>query len=63
MCGRSLDTGLPLLERVMKPNILDPKWKYVPASQTNIAATFKRIRKEMEKQKEASNVTTFRKAK
>jgi hypothetical protein len=47
----------------MKPNILDPKWKYVPASQTNIAATFKRIRKEMEKQKEASNVTTLRKAK
>lgn len=47
----------------MKPNILDPKWKYVPASQTNIAATFKRIKKELAKQKEACNVTTLRKAK
>ena len=28
------------------PNILDPKFKYVPAAQTDIAQTFKRIRRE-----------------
>ena len=28
------------------PNILDPKFKYVPAAKTDIAATFKRVRKE-----------------
>ena len=34
------------------PNILDPKFKYVPAAKTDIAVTFKRIKREMaEKQK------------
>ncbi len=41
----------------MKPaSILDPKFRYVPARDTNIAKTFSRIRREMaeaEKQKAA----------
>lgn len=28
-------------------NILDPKFKYVPAAQTDIGKTFKRIRKQL----------------
>lgn len=30
-----------------KPSLLDPKFKYVPASQTNVARTFARIRREL----------------
>lgn len=30
----------------MKPNILDPRWKYVPSSKTDIRRTFARIRRE-----------------
>ncbi len=29
-------------------SLLDPKWKYVPAAETNIRETFKRARKEIE---------------
>ena len=29
-------------------NILDPKFKYVPAAKQNLSATFKRIRREQE---------------
>jgi hypothetical protein len=29
------------------PNILDPKFKYVPAARTSVAETFKRVRKQM----------------
>jgi hypothetical protein len=32
-----------------KANWKDPNWKYVPASQTNIAETIARVKKEMEK--------------
>ncbi len=28
-------------------SLMDPKWKYIPASRTNVAATFARIRREM----------------
>lgn len=31
----------------MKPNILDPKFKYVPAAATDVAKTFERVRREM----------------
>jgi hypothetical protein len=34
-------------------SILDPTFKYVPASHTNIAETFKRIRREQKAQAEA----------
>ena len=32
----------------MKPNILNPDWQYTNAASTDVAATFKRIRKEQE---------------
>lgn len=32
----------------MKPNILDPKFKYVPAAATDVSKTFARVRKEMQ---------------
>lgn len=34
-------------------NILDPRFKYIPAARTNVAATFARIRKEMKAKEEA----------
>ncbi len=34
----------------MKPDILNPKWQYIPSHKTNISETFKRIRREMRKQ-------------
>ena len=27
-------------------SLMDPTWKYIPASRTNVAATFARIRRE-----------------
>ena len=33
-------------------NILDPRFKYVPAAATDVAKTFKRIRKEQREQAE-----------
>ena len=42
----------------MKADILNPKWKYVPASKTSVSATFKRIRREQEaaKQKQLDRI-------
>ncbi len=37
----------------MKPNILNPKWKYVPAAATSVKATFARVRREMAAQQKA----------
>ena len=34
-----------------RPNILDPKFRYVPAAATDIRKTFARVRAEMAKQK------------
>ena len=34
----------------MKRSILDPSFKYVAASKTDVAATFRRVRREMEAQ-------------
>jgi len=31
----------------MQPSILDPRFKYVPSAKTNIAKTFKRIKREL----------------
>lgn len=28
-------------------SLMDPKWKYIPASRTDVAATFARIRREL----------------
>lgn len=39
----------------MNKSILDPEFKYVPSSKTNIKATFDRIRRE---QKKAATVQT-----
>lgn len=30
-----------------KPTLMDPKFKYVPAAETNLHATFRRIRREL----------------
>lgn len=38
-----------------KPSLLDPGFKYVPAKDTNIAKTFKRIRREQAQEAEAKN--------
>ncbi len=44
-------TCSPLEEVKKKPlskaNWRDPKWVYIPASHTNISATFARVRKEL----------------
>lgn len=46
------------------PSILNPKFRYVPASHTNLHKTFARIRRQMKKEEEkkpaepmAANVT------
>lgn len=40
-------------------SILDPRFKYVPAKDTNIAKTFKRIRRELaQEQEEKAAVVT-----
>jgi len=38
-------------------SILDPKFRYVPSSRTNIRKTFQRIRDETKKKKQAQVVT------
>jgi hypothetical protein len=35
----------------VKPNILNPAWKYVPAAQTDIRKTFARIKREQQQAK------------
>lgn len=53
------------MSEARKPRLLDPSFKYVPASKTNIAATFARIRrqlKEAEQAKQAANVRPLKKA-
>jgi hypothetical protein len=37
-------------------NILNPKFKYVPAAATDIRKTFAKARREMEAKKQADNV-------
>lgn len=39
---------------MVRPNILDPQFVYVPAAKTDIRATFARIRAQMECEKETS---------
>ena len=38
--------------------ILDPKFRYVPSTQTDIRKTFARVRREMEAQKQQPKVVT-----
>lgn len=47
-------------------SLMNPKWKYIPASSTNVAATFARIRREMkeaEAAKQEPKVRQIRQAK
>ena len=37
----------------MKPNILDPRFKYVPAASTDIRKTFAKARKQIEARKKS----------
>jgi hypothetical protein len=47
----------------MKPNILNPKWVYVPSHETDISKRFKKIIAEQKKQQAAqSTVVPMRKA-
>lgn len=39
---------------MVRPNILDPQFVYVPAARTDIRATFARIRAQMKCEKETS---------
>lgn len=46
-----------------RPSLLDPEFRYVPASRTDLHATFKRIRREMKEaeaaKKPPANVKTL----
>ena len=42
-------------------SILDPKFKYVPALHTNIAETFRKARKELEKKKKRDEAIALEK--
>ena len=44
----------------MKPNILNPKWVYVPACATDISKTFKRIIAEQKKAEKPSHVVPMK---
>lgn len=46
----------------MKPprSLLDPAFKYTPAAKTDVAATIRRARKEMEAQKQATDAKVTR---
>lgn len=44
----------------MKPRILDRSFKYVPASKTDIRVTFRRIRRELDQQKQAAPVVDIK---
>lgn len=48
---------------VVAMNILDPRFRYVPAAKTNLAATFRRIRREIAEREQATqkNVTPMKK--
>lgn len=50
-----------------RPSLMDPDFKYVPASRTSVAATFARIRRQMKEaeaaKKPASNVKPLKKEK
>lgn len=35
-----------------RPPMLDPQWRYVPSHQTDIAATFARVREQQRRQAE-----------
>lgn len=44
-------------------SILDKSFRYTPSAQTNLKATFQRVRKEMREQKQLSNnVTSLKRA-
>ena len=43
---RKVKLVVPPLPQPVRPSILDPNFKYTPAAKTDIAATFRRIRRE-----------------
>ncbi len=41
----------------MKPNILNPDWKYIPAARTDVAATIRREQKRIADEKKLAEDT------
>ena len=42
------------MTKPLKALCLDPKWRYYPASDTNVARTFARVRRQMKEEAEAA---------
>ena len=58
---RAAPKGIDMRQTKPKLSILDKRFVYRNAAETDVAATFRRIRREMARQPPAAKVTTLRK--